>query len=62
VLAKSLQYLFERFYRVDESRNRTAGGLGLCLAIVRKLVENQGWTITAEAAYPGLSFVLKTNV
>ncbi|GCE27625.1 hypothetical protein KDA_31090 [Dictyobacter alpinus] len=61
VPAKSLPYLFERFYRVDQSRSRTTGGLGLGLAIVRELVESQGWAISAVAGHPGLTFVLKIN-
>jgi len=61
VPAKSLLYLFERFYRVDKSRSRTTGGLGLGLAIVRELAESQGWAITAVAGHPGLMFVLKIN-
>jgi signal transduction histidine kinase len=59
VPTESLPHLFERFYRVDTSRNRTTGGLGLGLAIVRELVENQGWTITASSEQPGLTFTLK---
>ncbi|MBV9231947.1 MAG: HAMP domain-containing histidine kinase, partial [Chloroflexi bacterium] len=58
VPSESLPYLFERFYRVDTSRSRATGGLGLGLAIVRELVESQGWAITAVAGHPGLTFVL----
>jgi signal transduction histidine kinase len=61
VPAKSLPYLFERFYRVDKSRDRTTGGLGLGLAIVRELAESQGWAIAAVAGHPGLKFVLNIN-
>jgi two-component system sensor histidine kinase BaeS len=47
--AKDLDRIFERFYRVDESRGRERGGAGLGLAIVRRLVELQGGRVWAES-------------
>jgi len=42
---EDVPYLFERFYRVDKSRSRARGGVGLGLAIVRSLCESQGGEI-----------------
>ena len=47
--AAHLPYVFERFYRVDPSRNRATGGAGLGLAIVRQLVEAQGGEIDVQS-------------
>jgi signal transduction histidine kinase len=42
------QRMFERFWRDDESRNRSSGGSGLGLAIAQGLVHAHGGTIWAE--------------
>jgi two-component system phosphate regulon sensor histidine kinase PhoR len=42
--------IFERFYRVDRSRDRKEGGTGLGLAIAKHLTQAMGGTIEAESA------------
>jgi signal transduction histidine kinase len=42
--------VFDRFVRLDESRQRRSGGSGLGLAIVRELVSAHGGTVTAGAS------------
>jgi signal transduction histidine kinase len=47
--AADLPHVFERFYRVDKSRDAQRGGAGIGLAIVRQLVEAGGGTVGAES-------------
>lgn len=44
-----LPFIFERFYRVDPSRNRTTGGAGIGLAIVKAIVSAHGGKISVES-------------
>jgi len=41
--------IFERFYRVDKSRSRHAGGSGLGLSIVKHIVESHGQEISVAS-------------
>jgi len=44
-----LPHVFERFYRVEKSRDRAHGGAGIGLAIVKQLVEATGGRVGAES-------------
>ena len=48
-----LPFVFERFRQANASTNRTEGGLGLGLSLVRQLVELHGGRIHAESAGRG---------
>jgi len=54
-----LSRLFERFYRVEKSRNRNEGGSGLGLAIAKHIVESHGQTIQVKSQVGiGTTFVI----
>jgi signal transduction histidine kinase len=46
---EDLDRVFERFYRVEKSRDRAHGGAGIGLAIVKQLVEAAGGRVGAES-------------
>lgn len=46
---EDLPHIFDRFYRVDKSRTRSAGGSGLGLALVKFIVELLGGEINVQS-------------
>lgn len=63
VPADKLTHLFDRFYRVEASRNRASGGSGLGLAICRNIVEAHGGRIASSPSpLGGLRIVVELPV
>lgn len=61
--ASDLPLIFDRFYRVDKARTRSAGGTGLGLAIVKFIVEMHGGQITVQSTMnKGTTFTIKLPI
>ncbi len=56
----SLDYIFERFYRVDKSHSREIGGTGLGLAITRSAIVNHRGAIKVQSTVgEGTTFTVR---
>ena len=50
---EDLPHIFDRFYRVDRSRDRSSGGAGLGLAIAREIVQMHGSSLSVTSRLNG---------
>ena len=50
--------VFEPFFRLEESRNRDTGGIGLGMAIARNIIRNHGGDILLENTGSGLKVII----
>ncbi len=63
IAPEDVPYIFDRFYRADQSRHQYQGESGLGLAIARSIVEAHGGGITVEST-PGVgtTFTITLNL
>jgi two-component system OmpR family sensor kinase len=53
ILPEDLPYIFERFYRAGKGRQDITGGVGLGLAIAKRILELHGSSITVDSPVHG---------
>jgi signal transduction histidine kinase len=58
----SLEKIFQPFFRVDDSRDSSTGGVGLGLAIAQRAISLHHGRLWAENAQPGLRVIIEMPV
>lgn len=56
---KDLPYIFDKFYRVENSRSEATGGTGLGLAIAKSIVKMHDGELTATSEDGNTSFIIE---
>lgn len=57
---KDIEFIFERFYRVDKSRDKETGGIGIGLSIVKSIINAHGGRIFVSSKInEGTEFIIK---
>ncbi len=60
--ADELPLIFNKFYRVEQSRSSSTGGTGLGLAIAKEIVDMHGGTISVASDLNGTVFTVQLQV
>lgn len=58
IAKEDLPYIFERFYKANDSRSRNSSGAGLGLAMAKEIIEKHGGAITVNSV-PGKGSVFE---
>ena len=59
ISSEDIPHIFERFYKVDKSRDRSLGGNGLGLSLVKKIIELHNGTVEVHSElYVGTAFTI----
>jgi two-component system sensor histidine kinase CpxA len=59
---EALSMIFEPFFRVDDDRSRSSGGIGLGLSIARRAIDLHRGKIEATNARPGLKVAIELPI